>query len=227
LVDEKFHQRKDLVANVKSGLMDFQRGAVATMAKTVISSEAATARELSSPMLPDKCEWSFGFDDENFLRVKADGVRAAKIKGRIDRIDVADAGKAFLVIDYKTGKVEAVKNDILNGIKLQLPLYVAAVKKFLYPDAIPVGGFLLSTKTAEKVHGFAASKYKNVYFNCGTKRSTVGEEDFNKLMAAAETFAAKYASSISEGVFGTGPQKKCKDYCKYSYACRFSKKSAE
>lgn len=227
LVDKQFGKHQDLTTNVKSGLMDFQRTAISIMCKSVVFSEAENARELSAAMLPEKCEWSFGFDDENFLPLRGENLKPAKLKGKIDRIDLSSDGKAFMVVDYKTGDVKAVKNDILKGIKLQLPLYVSAIKKFLYPDLIPVGGFLLATKTAEKRHGFAKKDYKKIYFDCGRAQSTVSEEDFDNLINVAEQFAAKYANAISSGAFGSGPPDKCKDYCKYSYACRFSRKSAE
>lgn len=60
--------------------------------------------------------------------VEQDGVKY-QFKGKIDRIEVSEDG-TVLVVDYKTGGVPTLK-EMWEGEKLQLPLYLAAVRQIL------------------------------------------------------------------------------------------------
>jgi ATP-dependent helicase/nuclease subunit B len=56
-------------------------------------------------------------------------IAGVKLRGRVDRIDRDEEGRAW-VIDYKTGSKYGLdtfdKDPLLNGTKLQLPVYLAA-----------------------------------------------------------------------------------------------------
>jgi hypothetical protein len=55
------------------------------------------------------------------------------MRGYVDRIDVAEDGRRAWVIDYKTGSTRSYEgmkdgtNPLVDGTKLQLPVYLAAV----------------------------------------------------------------------------------------------------
>jgi len=49
-----------------------------------------------------------------------------EVVGKIDRVDFTD--KFYRIIDYKTGKIESSAEDIYFGRKLQLALYLSAIK---------------------------------------------------------------------------------------------------
>jgi len=78
--------------------------------------------------------------------------------GRVDRIDVAeldDKKKAFLVLDYKTGNVDAsIPKSIYLGNKLQLPIYASALSSI---GRLAGAGYLPLSK------GYSADK-KNFIF---------------------------------------------------------------
>ena len=65
------------------------------------------------------------FDDEN-LKV---GDTALELRGRIDRIDLSDDGKYFLIVDYKTGHAELKLEKIFHGLSLQLAVYLNSAQK--------------------------------------------------------------------------------------------------
>ena len=60
---------------------------------------------------------------------------AGQIRGFVDRIDAwqADNGTYFRVVDYKTGSKDFDYCDILNGIGLQMLLYMFALEQGQYP----------------------------------------------------------------------------------------------
>lgn len=68
-------------------------------------------------------------DDENYLR------------GRIDRID--KAGNFVRIIDYKTGNKTFKLVNLLNGLDLQLLVYMMAVAKNSKEVMIPIGSFYM------------------------------------------------------------------------------------
>ncbi|MDO4176902.1 MAG: PD-(D/E)XK nuclease family protein [Bacillota bacterium] len=82
-------------------------------------------------------EESFGFDSKFIkpVKIELDNGKKAMLNGRIDRIDVINAGpdengnpvKAVRVIDYKTGSIEVNKEHIEKGYKPQLMVYMNAV----------------------------------------------------------------------------------------------------
>lgn len=84
------------------------------------------------------------------------GGEAVLIAGRIDRIDVAVAGKQplFNVLDYKTGGART-KKEVEQGEALQLALYALAVQDLLLADAhaVPyqVGYWMINGKGYTKM----------------------------------------------------------------------------
>lgn len=70
---------------------------------------------------PTHMEWAFGLGGEASI-----DLGGFELKGRIDRIDVNDAHRA-VVIDYKRTSGESA-NNILKKRKIQVPLYLEAVR---------------------------------------------------------------------------------------------------
>ncbi len=81
--------------------------------------------------------------------------------GRVDRVDVADLGagkRAFMVLDYKTGRVsESMPRSIYLGYKLQLPVYSSILAKDWGQIAgagyLPLKGGYATDKKEYTLHG--------------------------------------------------------------------------
>lgn len=83
-------------------------------------------------LTPRHFELGFGVRDASFHAIEVAGVH---LSGRIDRVDVGDAGA--MVIDYKSGSVPGIAQKLspkrFLTLEFQLPLYIAAMKA-LFPD---------------------------------------------------------------------------------------------
>ncbi len=63
------------------------------------------------------------------LRIPVEGGGTVAVEGKIDRVDLYEEnGETYVrVVDYKTGKKEFRLSDVLQGLNLQMLLYLAAV----------------------------------------------------------------------------------------------------
>ena len=77
--------------------------------------------------------FEFKIDDESVvkpLEIKLDN-RLIKIGGIIDRVDtyIDENNYYFRIIDYKTGKKDFKLSDVLDGLNLQMLIYLLAIKE--------------------------------------------------------------------------------------------------
>ncbi|MCX7876451.1 MAG: PD-(D/E)XK nuclease family protein [Melioribacteraceae bacterium] len=89
-----------------------------------------------SEFIPKYFEVAFGKlkkdgSDEDLISTKPIEVDDIKIGGKIDRIEINEKAKSFNVVDYKLGGKKPTKNDLKDGISLQLPFYLYATKELL------------------------------------------------------------------------------------------------
>ena len=137
------------------------------------------------------------------LIIENDGIKAS-LKGRIDRIDTNEDRSEFSVIDYKSGGIPDRK-DIQNGVSLQLPIYLEAVRQLiLYRyESRPRTGYYYSLKSSRKQFIFENDK-------------GINWDDAFKL---SEGYILEYVDSIGKGKFPVEP-KDCKNPCDFAGLCR-------
>ena len=84
-------------------------------------------------------EW-FGGKDAKFEGIVVSNNPKVEIVGKIDRVDevlMGNGQKYYRIIDYKTGKIESNPADIYYGKKLQLAVYLDAIKdKKMLPSGV-------------------------------------------------------------------------------------------
>jgi ATP-dependent helicase/nuclease subunit B len=104
---------------------------------------------------PRAVELSFGFPDDQLPAWKmdlGDGQQMA-FRGKIDRVDVATGGAEFVVIDYKSGGKKIDPLLLENGVQIQLPAYLAALRQVAAASEMfnrtplqPVGAFYVNLR---------------------------------------------------------------------------------
>lgn len=169
-------------------------------------------------LIPSHFEYEFGFDPEKNYLVLQTEAGEVKFRGQIDRVDVDPSGKYALVIDYKTGKLFE-KTKLNNGIALQLPLYLMAVKQQLGLE--PLGGHLYQLS---KMHssGFHHKEHLDLAGITTKKRNPLSRQEWQDLFDKVIRYVAHYVKGIEEAQITVRPRD-CADYCPYSSLCRIEK----
>lgn len=138
----------EAVAGAESGVVDtperrLMLARVRIQVEAFLASEANATTELRPR--GDLLERTFGFDEEGdpgALEL-GDGL---KLRGRIDRIDVAADGTRAVLRDYKTSKAVPGASSLAKDGKLQLQLYMLAARELLKLEVVgglyqPLGAY--------------------------------------------------------------------------------------
>lgn len=157
----------------------------------------------------------------DFPNVQYNGI---SLQGTIDRIDVNNKKKQFSVVDYKLRGKSISKEDINEGIALQLSLYLFAAKQ------------ILKAELNESYEPFSAEIYSLKIFNeeFGRKiihNSTSKNLDYedlikinNDMIDIFTNTIEKCVNKIKKGEFHLSAlkdrEKKVCSYCDFSSVCR-------
>lgn len=177
----------------------------------------------------------------------------ALLYGKIDRADrarAADGTEYLRVIDYKTGGRAFDYAGVLDGLTLQLPLYLLALSAcgtaagmYYMPLSVPapdagedveaalqklfrLRGLTLrdpAVFTASQTHCTGASSVIHQLKNGkdGFTGALIDSRELAQLMAAAKRIAAQGVSRMLSGELSILPAKKACDYCDYRTVCGF------
>jgi hypothetical protein len=150
-------------------------------------------------------EAKFGLDGNPPLRLPSKGGEI-RLHGVVDRVDVNSNG-GLRVIDYKSGGSHLTSRDLVEGQRLQLPIYAMAANQALGLGE-PVEGFYW------KLFQKAQSSLKLSSF----------EYEGGAGPQAAFSLAASYieatVSGIRQGIFSpTAPRDGCPDWCTAAAWC--------
>ncbi len=178
------------------------------------------------PMQPraDLLEAAFGPGEHDDFPAATIG--SFELHGRIDRIDVSTDGKA-LIRDYKlSSKVTAGKRLIKDG-KLQLPLYMEAVKGM---GLEPIGGLYhpLAGTNEDRPRGMLAKEHKEALipghkdFHVGT--DFLDDELLEEIIEEAIGKADEIVGGIRAGAISRNPREgTCPTWCKLAPVCRMER----
>ncbi len=122
-----------------------------TLIKTVTTVLARLKNEFAAGLfVPVGYELSIGGDIDAY-RLPLQSGGSVSVTGSIDRVDIFEKNdtKYIRVIDYKTGVKEFKLSDVLQGLNLQMCLYLAVVGKNgapLFGETVPSGVLYLPSR---------------------------------------------------------------------------------
>ncbi len=210
---------------------------ITATAKAVVAQLAAGSFRLAG------CEVPFG-RGKPFppIVLELPGGRTYELSGRIDRVDAyaAPDGETYVrVIDYKTGIASLAMEDVFEGLKLQLPLYIRAVTCVAHAEEkaaraagmyyLPVAEPTVAEGDEAQVLGALLKAFRmkgltiadaalmnaggaGVAFSQKGSKYTVSSDAFGTASDYAVKKAAATASSIAEGRAETAPFRKKNGY---------------
>ncbi len=181
--------------------------------------------EAASPLVPSRFEFSFGMgaeasDDPASVPdpvelASPDGTRKLRIRGRIDRVDIAPDG-TFLIYDYKSGTKHPTAKEITGGTALQLPLYLLAFQQVTSSRGIG-GGYYTIRREVDRSIVLADPSVQDMMV-----RRVRPSADFTGTIRHALDCAFTCIAGIRSGRFPLPAGEKCPNpYCAFSRICRF------
>lgn len=222
-------ERKVNEVNFNSPLSFFERekifGIEGNRKNSILYKFLIAERENDAGYVPEFFEAGFGQvkgeKDEKVLveELKADGI---KVRGKIYRIDINRDEKTYKVFDYKTGKSRLSRQDIFNGLQLQLPLYLYAAKEIIKSEFNenyePAGALIYSLR-------YDSSDFGRDEVSFGRK-ATDKEiiEGYKKLIEICLAAIKRYVKGIGRGDFRLSQidkrEEKACHYCSFRPICR-------
>ncbi|MEE9200905.1 MAG: PD-(D/E)XK nuclease family protein, partial [Candidatus Brocadiales bacterium] len=192
------------------------------------------------PLRPEYIEKSFGGSGEPALEIhdtQGMGPDTIRIRGRIDRVDVAevDGERIGLVLDYKyvryadggltKSKFKEIEEE---GVDLQLPIYLMAAREFL--DVTPVGAQLYTLKPPPERSGILELRVKQLAPSLTVKGMPfIEERDMEAFLEHSRDHIRRQAGGIMSGCKDILPRdvQRCEEgRCEFLDVCRFEKWSA-
>ena len=187
LVNEPLYRQRFLLRRMKQTLQRF------------LNAERKSLDE--SGLVPTHFELEFGkkLDGHDapwpFLTFGKEEVR---VGGKIDRIDLTPEGNKALVIDYKLG-TRNLKKKLKQGVEVQLPVYMLAVKRLLGLDILGA----------------------ELRFIESGKKAVIDPAQTDDLLKETEQKIVEAAARMRRGDIAVH-SKSC-DFCDFDPVCRFQK----
>ncbi len=165
------------------------------------------AAHAGSTFRPAHFEVQFGLAEDPHPPLELDD-GALRLAGRIDRVDVS--GAQAIVYDYK-GRTAAAQAKWLQEGKLQVALYLLAVRHVL--GLTPVGGFYQPLGGRDPRPRGAVLDGADPSLDA-YRTDRLGEEDFESLLAACADAARTAVDELRDGALRPAP-----DSCAYTGGC--------
>jgi ATP-dependent helicase/nuclease subunit B len=180
--------------------------------------------EASSPVqfVPRRLEVAFGSDRaapelQRGLEL-GDGL---KLSGKIDRIDIDPFSARGIVQDYKSGKGAHSARDIDRELRLQIPLYVLALRDLVGIE--PLGGVYRALSGRRAMRGMLRESARDDLPGF-TRDDYLDEETFWAHVETARERAGTAAQRIRAGdVLHDPKHDECPSWCDLWPICRVSR----
>ena len=177
---------------------------------------------------PSLFEAKFGDEELGTLEIGDNKKEAVEISGKIDRIDISETNgeKIGVIIDYKYGQTEFKITDMEEGLDLQLPIYLLALRDVF--KIIPVASEFYALKSSKKTGIYNRELIDNFSFNIKPmkKSLSIDSKGFNKMLKDAENHILEFAKEIRNGRIELAPANIdfCGEgNCDFANVCRIDK----
>jgi ATP-dependent helicase/nuclease subunit B len=200
--------------------------------QSILSLFLNTERETETGYTPEFFEAAFGNIKDSKKRKVYENFRidGIKVRGKIDRLEINKDENSFKVVDYKLSGKTPLKDDLLNGISLQIPLYLFAAKELIKNEFgnenyQPAKGEIYSLK-------FKKSEFGRKEVSTFSSRKKLTEEERkaelirnnNELISICINKIKEYVESIERGKFNLSTLddrelKVCR-FCSFKSVCR-------
>ena len=161
-------------------------------------------------------------------------VNDVSLRGKIDRIDLDEDKQNFKVVDYKLSGKKPSKDELNEGISLQLPIYMFAAKKLIIAqiekDAEAAGAEIYSLKFSRENFGPTLVSLINSRKKMSDDEKLEALIESNKEMITNALDAIqKYVEAIAEGKFNLSTLSRREEivcrYCNFRPICRIQEAS--
>lgn len=193
--------------------------------ESVLNRFIENERDDDKEFTPQYFEVSFGLlrkegSDKILSNHEPVEIEGAKLRGKIDRIEISKENDLFNIVDYKLSGKKPSFRELKEGISLQLPVYLYAAQNLLAKkygkNFFPNEMIIYSLKYALDEFGKdpVSLKYSR------DKEITTIEQLINLTIK----HIVNYVQQISEGKFGLSPhadrEKLICNYCQFKSVCR-------
>ena len=198
------------------------------MLNTLLTFEYEERKTAEPIFKPSMFEAKFGDEEIETLKIGNGEEDCVEISGKIDRIDISEVNgkKVGIIIDYKYGQTEFKLADLEDGLDLQLPIYILALKDSF--KITPIAAEIYALKTTKKTGIYNQELIDNLNLNIkpNKKSLSVDSKEFNKLLQGAENYILKFSKEIHNGRIELAPANI--DYCgegncDFANVCRIDK----
>jgi ATP-dependent helicase/DNAse subunit B len=153
------------------------------------------------------------------------GEETMKVSGQIDRVDIA-ADKTLIAYDYKLS-TGSTKDDIKAGRSLQLPIYLEALERLIFPDQpIAGGGYYVirggNDRRNKGLHRASAIRYSGIGNRAG---GVIGDDEWQQIRDDVIAKIWDFLDHMRAGEFGVNPSEKKKTcrFCDFAAVCRYDR----
>ena len=200
------------------------------MLNTLLAFEAKEKKAVSSEFKPSMFEVKFGDEEIETLKI-GDGEKGGiEISGKIDRVDIAeiDGEKAGIIIDYKykedkNRKTDFKLTDIEEGLDLQLPIYMLALRDVFKVIPAAAEFYALKNLKNEKMGIYNQELIEKLNIKPARKSLSVDDKELNKRLKDTENHILKFSREIRKGRIELAPANidRCGEgNCDFANVCR-------
>ncbi len=174
--------------------------------------------ELGSPLVPRRFEVTFGTQGAAVELQRGLDLGGFTVSGKIDRIDLDPMSAQGIVQDYKSGKGAHSARQIESEGKLQIPLYILALRDLVGIE--PLGGLYRALAGAREARGLVRSDAADAV--PGLRKADLLEEDaFWRQVDLAVERARSAVARMREGDVLHDPRGgACPSWCDRWSMCR-------